>query len=292
MRLFFKPIKPIKLTFLFLGLCLCQSASGGPAFQAESIPKEWLNSGFKQHTFSLYLQPEELLKPTTPKDEIILIDVRAKEDYEKIRIPNSLNIPLFAIKTKNFLKSKQIVLLNEGHNYEALEKECFRLKVLGFSAKILNGGLCLWRSRGGEFAGDVSALNEINQIPAKDFFVEKNYQNWKVVNAAYVISSDAQFLIPSAMHIPFKNEKQFISALEKKLEKEHISPYQGLILFNENGSDYPTIEKAVQKTRNENVFFLKKGLAGYKEFLEQEIQIKKNKGQVQKTRTKCPTCPE
>nr|WP_320192692.1 transglutaminase domain-containing protein [uncultured Desulfobacter sp.] len=41
------------------------------------------------------------------KEEIILIDVRNHQQFEKFRIPGSINIPIFAIKTKLFLASNK-----------------------------------------------------------------------------------------------------------------------------------------------------------------------------------------
>ena len=285
-------MKPIKLVFLFLGLWVCQSIMAGQSFQVDSIPKEWLKSGFKQHDFSMYIRVEELLKRTTQKIDYILIDVRAAEEYQKVRIPDSLNIPLFAVKTKTYLKSKPIVLYNEGYAYEVLETEYRRLKELGFNVKILTGGLNAWKNKGGKFAGDRAVLDGINQIPARDFFVEKNYQNWTIINTSLVVGADARSLVPFAVHIPFKNEKQFIVLLEKKFEKDKASPYQWLILLNENGKEYKAIEQAIQKKQIRNLFFLKNGLAGYKEFLEQQSPSKNNKGPVKTSTTKCPTCPD
>jgi len=50
----------------------------------------------------------------------VLVDVRDNESFQKIRIPGSINMSLFAVKTKTFLKTKQIVLVNEGYGYNKL----------------------------------------------------------------------------------------------------------------------------------------------------------------------------
>ncbi|RPI79565.1 MAG: rhodanese-like domain-containing protein [Desulfobacteraceae bacterium] len=286
-----KPIKPIKLFFLFFGLWVCQSLMAAPSFPVDSIPKEWLKSGFKQHDFSMYIRVEEILKQTIQKNDYILIDVRAAEEYQKVRIPDSLNIPLFAVKTKTYLKPKSIVLFNEGYAWEALETECRRLKELGFNVKILTGGLNAWKNKGGEFAGDTAALEGIDRIPARDFFIEKNYQNWTVINTSSVVSADARLWVPFAVHIPFKNEKQFTALLGNLLAKEKTAPNPWLIILNENGKEYKAIEQTIQKKQILNLFFLKNGLAGYKEFLDQQNPSKNNKGPAKTSTAKCPTCP-
>ena len=58
---------------------------------------------------------------------ILLVDVRRPEEFEKSRIPNTLNIPLHKVKTKIFLKNLDFVLINAGGNYRTLEEEAARL---------------------------------------------------------------------------------------------------------------------------------------------------------------------
>jgi len=70
------------------------------------------------------------------------VDVRNKTFFEIKNIPGSLNIALNIIKTKSFLKNKNVILLGNGWNEPALIEECMQLKSKGFkSIKVLSGGI-------------------------------------------------------------------------------------------------------------------------------------------------------
>ena len=62
----------------------------------------------KRSSSGCWISVESVLKKLNKEKEIQLVDVRPKSDFEKIRIPSSINIPLFAVKTKAFLKRKDL----------------------------------------------------------------------------------------------------------------------------------------------------------------------------------------
>ena len=95
----------------------------------------------KQHDASLAISPDTVLYKLKQKEKIVLIDVRNQEDFARLRIPGSINLPLHVVKTKFALESFFIVLVNEGFNHTPLEKECRHLRDLGFKTFILDGGL-------------------------------------------------------------------------------------------------------------------------------------------------------
>jgi len=101
------------------------------------IPSELITRKLRKRNPAFAIFVESVLRKLKKKQEIVLIDVRNREEFEKFRIPGSINIPLFAIKTKTFLKRKPLVLINEGESYRPLEQECKRLRDTGFTVSIL-----------------------------------------------------------------------------------------------------------------------------------------------------------
>ena len=96
---------------------------------------------FVKNEFCNYKTGIRYCKPKE-KQEIMLIDVRKEADFERCRIPGSLNIPLHTLKTKAFLKSKPLALINKGYNSGTLEKKCLRLMEAGFTdVSFVIGGL-------------------------------------------------------------------------------------------------------------------------------------------------------
>lgn len=114
--------------------------------------------------------------------KIILVDVRSKSEFEKFRIPGSINIPLFAIKTKTFLKSKSLILVNEGYNPGQLQQECEVLEHAGFHVRVLYGGFNAWKEQGYTLDGDIFAQSKLNRIPAQSLFAEKENEDWIVID--------------------------------------------------------------------------------------------------------------
>ncbi len=73
------------------------------------IPPELILRKLRKRDPAFAISVESVLRKLKKKEKIVLVDVRNREKFEKIRIPGSINIPLFAIKTKTFLKHKPLV---------------------------------------------------------------------------------------------------------------------------------------------------------------------------------------
>jgi rhodanese-related sulfurtransferase len=133
--------KILPISALFIASCISTGYSATKSVLMESVSQQLKN-----------------------RQDITLVDVRDAGEFEKFRIPGSINIPLFAIKTKTFLKSKPLVLINNGQNYKQLTDECTVLSKAGFIVSMLDGGLYQWKRKNGRLEGDVFAQKELNYI--------------------------------------------------------------------------------------------------------------------------------
>jgi rhodanese-related sulfurtransferase len=152
------------------------------------------------------------------RQELVLIDVRGPQAFEQVRIPGSLNIPLFAVKTKAFLKDKPLVLVDEGFRPRRLADACDQLRQAGFEARFLFGGLNAWRTRSANFnllrsaklalprsahvnllplQGDVFAQNALNTMPPQALFAEQGSEYWLLLDVS-AVSGNAQSLPDNA----------------------------------------------------------------------------------------------
>ncbi len=238
---------------------------------------------------------ESVLQRLKEKQELILIDVRNPNEFEKFRIPGSVNIPLFALKTKTFLKSKPLVLINEGHRYKQLREECAILSETGFTISILNGGLYQWRRKGGPLEGDVFAQRELNEISPQTFFAGKGYENWVVIDVSKSGKRELDIDIKNVRgtHIPFANDsKEFISKLKSATKNHSEKEFASILICDEKGKIYEEIERQIQIAGIQNVLYLKGGLEGYKTFEQQQISMRQEKKvRTGKSNRDCPTCP-
>lgn len=256
-----------------------------------NVPPELINRAPKKRNPSMLSSADWALR-CSKKNEILLIDVRGHEEFERIRIPGSMNVPLFAIKTKTFLKPKPLVLVNEGYSYAPLERACKDLRECGFKVSILTGGLNSWKQAGGPLEGDPFAQRELNRMPVRVFFEERNYEEWVVVDASESPIPDSRHLIPEGIHIPFShNRRDFISGLRSASAEDKSKSPVSFLIFNEAGGQYEEIEAAAQEAKLKNVFFLRGGLQGYKTFLQRQALIWQAEHQAEKRLKKCASCP-
>ena len=287
--------KAVITVLISLSLGLLARGGVAPAQNSEglTIPTELLTSKLKKRNPAFAISVESVLQKVREQQEIILIDVRKGDEFEKFRIPGSINIPLFAIKTKVFLESKFLVLISEGYNYSQLERECEHLRKSGFRVSLLKGGLYYWKQKGAPIKGDPFAQKDLNRVPPAIFFTEKDYEDWLMIDISTSKDSEARSLVPRSISIPYSNDAEMlISEFQKALAKHKKYKQRiSLLIFNEKGEQYNRIEKLVQKTRFRNVFFLKGGIEAYKRFLEQQATLRQAKDNPRKTVKKCATCP-
>jgi len=252
-----------------------------------------INPEIRKRNPAFSISVESVLRQLREKQEIILIDVRDGKDFEKFRIPGSINIPVFAVKTKAFLKNKPLVLINEGYNNTKLEKECRRLRDSGCTKVwVMNGGLNFWRQKGGPLQGDVFAQKELNTISPRTFFAERNFEDWLVIDVSESRKPEALYLMPQGIHVPFSSDPtRFRSELKKGVDKHKNHAFLLVLIFNEDGRQYKKIEKVVNQSKIKNVFYLKGGLQGYKKFLQKQALIRQPTDSLKKTLRKCARCP-
>ena len=282
----------IPLVSLLFGLQAQVGFSGTHRAQALRNPSELSTAESKAHNPAFTISAESVLQKLTERQEVYLIDVRGLAAFQKFRIPGSMHMSLFAIKTKGFLKAKPVVLVNEGYPRTPLERECEHLRRLGFRAWILHGGLNYWREKGALLEGDVFAQPKLNRVSPAALFVEKDYRDNLVIDASVSKHLITHPLIPQAISLPFdSNGQRFAEALKATLVKLRHSRFSSLMICNQKGEHYDRIEKLLENNGIKNVFFLEGGLDAYQEFLELQRFATNARHRSQTTLKKCPSCP-
>lgn len=241
--------------FLFAGLVIILNSaiSADPAV-----------AKLKKHDPTLLINVTDLRKNISENKNVIIIDVRKPEDFEKIKIPSSINMPLFSVKTKQYLKSKLLILVNEGYNYSQMEQECINLRKAGFKVYILHGGLYYWVQNGAPLEGVISSKKSLNKISPSVFLTEKDYSNWIIVDVSSAEKIDEP-LLGRSIFVPFAgNSDKFSSSLEKSLDKIKTDEFSLILICNEKGENYDKIEAILEKSKTNRIFFLEDGKEGLK----------------------------
>ena len=214
---------------------------------------------------------------------MILVDVRSPEEFERLRIPGSINLPLHAVKKKVFLEAQPFALVSNGCEWRDLESECKRLQQSGLKPSILLGGLVAWQSQGGPLEGDRLLVATYKEIPAHLFFHEKDYETIKVFDVSPNPLFDAKKLIHGNVHA--KNIESLV-----KLVMQYSSTYRTIVVFNENGEHYEKFDAALKKAGISTAFYLKGGINSYRIFLKNTTLSWKSRAERVVTLGGCGTC--
>jgi rhodanese-related sulfurtransferase len=251
-----------------------------------------LNSDTKQEVqkSKYWITAESVLGMVNAKQETLIIDVRSGTDFTKANIPGSMNIPLFAVKTKAFLKDKNILLINQGYNRQELENECLSLNKKGFNVRVIRGGLNSWKDAGGNIEGDAEAIATLNKISPHDIYLQDNPDSRLIINLTTSYDKKTDPKIPGSVFIPFDNENSFYMKLMENLDKKKDSSFLTVLIFNEKGEGYENIEKVVRKTGAKNVFYLTGGMEAYKDFLNKQSLMGKPEKKSSGKGNGCGTC--
>ena len=261
-------------------------------YSVSEISEKLYNRKPKQYDASFAISPDAVLYKLKQKQKISLVDVRNPADFARLHIPGSLNIPLHAVKTKVFLKSFTIVLINAGFHYSPLAAECRKLKDRGFKVFILDGGLPVWKRNGGRIGGDLFALAEMQAVSPHVFFQEKDFENTLVIDIAPVQTELSRQLIPYSRHIPVSAEPSiWLRKLNRIIAGHKNQPFLSVLVFNETGDGYDQAHK-IFAGLDVNISYLQSGAAGYKRYLEDLLLSWLPRDSRIKTNRKCKSCVE
>ncbi len=261
-------------------------------YSISEIPGMLCNRNPKQPDSSFAISPDEVLYKLKQKQKITLVDVRNPEDFARLHMPGSLNIPLYAIKTKFFLKSFIIVLINEGLNFSRLETECRKLKDMGFNVFISDGGLDILKQKRSPHVGDLLALEEMKAVSPQVFFREKDCENTLVIDISPVQTEISRQLMPNSKHIPVPtNPGQWVRRLNRIIADHKNQPFLSVVVFNETGDGYEGVNKILTGI-GVNAFYLHGGVTGYKRYLEDLMLSWLPRDSRIMTSSICRTCSE
>ncbi|MFP4445285.1 MAG: rhodanese-like domain-containing protein [Desulfosudaceae bacterium] len=210
---------------------------------------------------ALFVGPEYAAARTRASSAYVLVDVRPAAEFAAVRIPGSLNIPLYAVATRTFLRGKTVILVNRGFCKSELIRSCRQLKTKGFSPRVLNGGLNAWIAAGLPVRGPSALRPEVDKVSPQEAYLETAGRSFLPVD----VSTAARKEIFSHTRFIDPDQKTSLNDL-KAYEKEH--PLQAVLLFNREGTGYGQLRKQAAAAGMNRLFFLKGGRRAYQQYLD------------------------
>ena len=205
---------------------------------------------------------------------LVLVDVRRDEAYQTLHIPGSINIRQTSIKTKTFLKSKQIVLVDRGPQYSGLARLADQLRKAGFQhVSILDGGLSAWAQAKAPLVGNAFVKLSLNRITPEQYFAERHYDHWLVMNISESPSEHEFF--QGAAFVPYhKNTNAFLKSIKTSIEihsSDNETRY--VLLVDKTGKLSLNQVNAINKLHRGQTFILQGGEQAYADYLRQQLAL-------------------
>lgn len=220
---------------------------------------------------------------------IYLIDVRPARHFEQYRIPGAINIPLHAIKTKAFLKTKPIVLVNEGFCLRQPAQTCQTLNQNGYRATILAGGLPAWQEKGGRLVGDPFAMQRMHQVTPQQFIQEAGHGHHLIVDAS-ARSQSQTAAFKTAVELDLGSSTAAVKQLKQLLQNKRNDPFATVLITAADGRASDRIQRILNQAGIHTAYFLTGGQQAYRRQIEYLEMAAKPKQERTISTHGCPTC--
>lgn len=214
------------------------------------------------------------------------VDVRTASEFEKYRLSDSINIPLHQIKTKGFLKTRTVVLVNEGRNTSELEAACIELRRNGFEKlSVLNGGLFAWNVANRNLEGNAFEQLSLNHLKPEELFELRTNKGLTVLDVSSTVKKDPlrKWLPDQVLKVPFKNssrEKSLVQ-IEAAIKKQYkLRPSSRLLLIADNNDVYELLNERLKKSKlSSRLLRLDGGINEYREYVARQQALWKQQEQ-------------
>lgn len=276
-----------KVVPIFLVAVCCVLAFSPLIFAEQYQPAQHIKITAKENNRLLSAADVMSFKQQNPL--CILVDVRKKTEFQKIRIPESINIPLPFVKTKSYLHGMKVILLDNGHDLKRLLQEADALGEKGLDISVLAGGLAAWHQHGGKFAGDLFSVAEFHLLPANHLLpgIRSPFIH-TYIDISSEQSPASKIDFPNLFHVPVQS-KNDLPQLASFIKKQKIEQLSAVLILNNDGK-YEAIA-SLPELCNTTVFFLKGGGSGYFQATQQHVAMIQTREKRLKTIGGCPTCP-
>ena len=223
----------------------------------------------KRHNFTWAVSAGRVIELLKQKEKPVLVYVRGAGPFNRAKIPCSINLPLYAVKAKPYLKQHHVILFDEGYDYGRLAAECQKLNEMGFKASILFGGLNAWAADGGEIEGDQFVLEEIKRVSPRSFHLETGFEHHWVIDVSEEDAITALNFGPNRIYLKEVDEAALRAVFsdDSSITKGQ-DRYRTVVVASKNGLGYDKVEKILQTINVGGMFYLDGGFDAYHKYLE------------------------
>lgn len=248
------------------------------------------SSSHAGHASGLFVSPQHAADRFGNDPEMLFVDIRSRSDFESIRIPGSINIPLHFIKVRDHLKQRTIILVDRGFSTGHMVRACRDLNQMDFEVRILSGGLNAWTQNELPVAGNPFGARALSMVSPADVYPETSTGRFLPVD----VSGFSRAKPESA---DLFEDTLFLDATEADFAT-HVARYRidhprnAILFINQDGRGYETIRRQVQSAGIRNAFFLEGGLDAWNRHVSNQRRAggKKSRRTISVNRISCISC--
>ena len=205
---------------------------------------------------------------TNKETEVVVVDVREPDKFSQDHLPRALNIPAFALRGRTELRSKRVVLMDEGASPDRLLEKVKELRDRGFAqVSMLRGGLVAWKQQGGATTGTAASEKLPVQLLPAEFMHAQSVSRCRVIELLAVVPPALD-----AWPFPVASVKDIRTVLA---DLEAISSgVETVLIIAPDIQTAARIEAGRSKKSSVPVFYLKGGRTALAEFINQQKSLK------------------
>jgi len=196
-----------------------------------------------------------------------VVDLRSDDQHAEWHVPGSLNIPEYAVKTKAYLKSKPLVLIDDGLSNAALVSACKTLLATGFkNVSIVEGGARRWK----QIVGPKEAkkiVDPMRLITPKQYLTVINEYQWLVV-ALDVDLTEVKGSFGQSNYAAYSDDGRGLShQIDQLKRKRGNSNNYRLLVVSQDGENYSKLDGKILESQLGSIYFMNGGLEEYRNYL-------------------------
>ena len=175
----------------------------------------------------------------------------------------------FSLRYKEVVRGRGIVLVGDGYRYRDLERARNALREGGHGdVWILWGGVHAWQQEAGAGMGDAEREWAVRGIRAWEFFGEREYEHWRVIDVSVRDGGENSPRFWGAEVVDGRlDANEFGNALRALADDGAEGDDRITLVVSEGGENYERVQAALRDRRVGEVFYLEGGMKAYREFV-------------------------
>ncbi len=197
--------------------------------------------------------------------ESLFVDIRDKNNFNKVHIKNSLNINPHFLPSKTFLKEKNVILIYGGINKSLAIKIATDASKAGFkSVRVLDGGITAWIEAGQRVESAPGAFEDLYKIKPCDLYSAVKAAPDSIIIATLNTPEMPDEFSPKVKTIQLE---QLDCTFREKINKSTEDTRIPVIIVDKDGSKIREVIKKIRSCKLKQVFYLEGGVASYRNYV-------------------------